>query len=122
MVTRPFHLIDEPTIVPAGFHRNLRKRGQLGQKLTVGLPFVGNSQRLAGLSFFIHRDEHRELLVCVASDKLFHNAAAPPCARVLLAVYAKPRCSAFIASLSEASRAAVSGHLSVYLTKRTEVK
>ena len=35
-------------------------------------------QRLAGLSFFVDRDEHRKLLVCIASDKLFHIAAAPP--------------------------------------------
>jgi hypothetical protein len=34
-------------------------------------------ERFAGLSFFIYRDEHREVLVCVA-DKLFHTAAAPP--------------------------------------------
>ena len=50
-------------------------------------------ERFAGLSFFIYRDEHREVLVCVG-DKLFH--------KVSLEVYAKPRCSAFIASLSDA--------------------
>ena len=37
--------------------------------------------RLAGLSFFIHLYKHGKLLVCVTSDKMFHTAAAPPCAR-----------------------------------------
>jgi Domain of unknown function (DUF4338) len=60
--------------------------------------------RVAGLSFFIHRDEHGKLFVCVASDKLFHIVAVPPFQGVLLAFYAKPRCSAFIASLSAAIR------------------
>jgi hypothetical protein len=30
------------------------------------------------VSFFIHRDEHGKLFVCVTSDKLFHIAAAAP--------------------------------------------
>src|ERR1700675_1419750 len=37
-------------------------------------------KRLAGVSLLVHRHEHRKLLVRVASDKLFHIAAAPPCA------------------------------------------
>ena len=40
--------------------------------------------------------------MCVTPDKLFHIAAAPPCAWASLAVYAKLRCSAFIASISVA--------------------
>ena len=32
----------------------------------------------AGVPFLIHRHEHGEVLVSVASDKLFHIAAAPP--------------------------------------------
>src|SRR5881628_509575 len=35
-------------------------------------------QRLAGLPFFVDRYKNRKLLVRVASDKLFHIAAAPP--------------------------------------------
>jgi len=46
-----------------------------GHKVTA---IVRHPQRLAGMSFFIHRDEHGKLLVCVTSDKLFHIAAAPP--------------------------------------------
>jgi hypothetical protein len=34
--------------------------------------------RFAGSSFFINRDKHGKLLVRIASDKLFHIAAAPP--------------------------------------------
>src|ERR1700726_2515158 len=37
-------------------------------------------KRLAGVTFFVYRDEHGKLLVSVTSDKLFHIAAAPPCA------------------------------------------
>ena len=47
------------------------------QKLAVNLPIVGSPQCFAGLPFFIHRDEHGKLFVSVASDKLFHLAAAP---------------------------------------------
>jgi len=36
--------------------------------------------RLAGVPFFVHCDEYGKLLVRITSDKLFHNAAAPPCA------------------------------------------
>src|SRR5208282_1909889 len=54
--------------------------GKSRQKLAVDLSIVRHAQRLAGMPFFVHRDEHRKLLVCVASDKLFHIAAAPPCA------------------------------------------
>jgi len=64
------------------------------------LAVVRNTHRLAGLPFLIYGDEHRELLVRVASDKLFHKAAAPPNLGVSLGVYAKPCCSAFIASIS----------------------
>jgi hypothetical protein len=35
-------------------------------------------KRFAGVTFFVHRDEYGELLVRIASDKLFHIAAAPP--------------------------------------------
>src|ERR1700740_1587897 len=72
------------------------------QKLAIKLAIVSHTQRLAGLPFLIHRHEDGKLLVSVTSNKLFHTAAAPPCAWVLLAVYAKPHCSAFIASLSAA--------------------
>src|ERR1700687_4383325 len=50
------------------------------QKLAVRLPIMRHAQRLAGLAFLIHRDEYRKLLMRIASDKLFHFAAAPPCA------------------------------------------
>jgi hypothetical protein len=52
--------------------------GQPSQKLAVKLTIVCHPERLAGLSFLIHRDEHGKLLVCITSDKLFHIAAAPP--------------------------------------------
>jgi hypothetical protein len=39
-----------------------------------------NPQRLAGVPFLIHRHEHGKPLMRIASDKLFHIAAAPPCA------------------------------------------
>jgi len=75
-------------------------RRQPREELDVKLLIMGYPKRLAGLPFFVHRDEHGKLLVGIASDKLFHIAAVPPFQGVLLAVYAKPRCSAFIASLS----------------------
>jgi len=52
-------------------------RGELRQKLAVQLSIVSHAERLAGLPLFVHRDEHREFLVSVASDKLFHTAAPP---------------------------------------------
>src|SRR5579863_7180125 len=50
------------------------------QKLAIELAIVSHTQRLAGLTFLIHRYKHGKLLVSVTSDKLFHTAAAPPCA------------------------------------------
>src|SRR5665213_148081 len=41
---------------------------------------MNHAQRLAGVPFFVYRYEHGKLLVSVTSDKLFHIAAAPPCA------------------------------------------
>ena len=78
------------TVATAGFQRDCRVRRQSGQELAVKLAIVRHPERLSGLSFFIHRKEHGELLVCVTSDKLFHIAAAPPSLGVLLAVYATP--------------------------------
>jgi hypothetical protein len=39
---------------------------------------VCHPERLAGLSFLIHRDEHRKFVVCITSDKLFHMLQPPP--------------------------------------------
>jgi hypothetical protein len=55
-------------------------RRKPSQKLTIKLAIVSHTQRLAGLPFLIHRHEDGKLLVSVTSDKLFHTAAAPPCA------------------------------------------
>src|SRR6202162_6019751 len=55
-------------------------RRQPRQKLAVKLPIVCHAQRLAGVPFFVHRNENGKLLVSITSDKLFHIAAAPPCA------------------------------------------
>src|ERR1700733_8865264 len=55
-------------------------RVKLRQKLAVKLSIVLHTQGIASVSLFVHRNEHGELLVSVASDKLFHIAAAPPCA------------------------------------------
>jgi hypothetical protein len=72
------------------------------QKIAVKPPFVRDAQRLARLPFLIHGDKHGKLLVCVASDNLFHMLQhLLRTGWVLLAVYAKTRCGAFIASLSE---------------------
>ncbi len=54
--------------------------------------------RFAGLTFLVNGDEHRKLLVRIASDKLFHIAAIPPCT-ILFEFTQSP--AAFIASLSE---------------------
>src|SRR5215467_11823476 len=74
-------------------------RWQSPQKLAIEHPIVGHAKGFPGVSSFIYRDEYRKVLVCIAPDKLFHIAAAPPCAWGFAEVYAKPRCSAFIASL-----------------------
>src|SRR5580765_2886998 len=80
-MARPFHLIYQPTVATAGFHRDRRMRRKPRQKLAIELAIVSHTQRLAGVAFLIHRYKHGKLLVCVTSDKLFHTAAAPPCAR-----------------------------------------
>jgi hypothetical protein len=54
--------------------------GKSRQKLAIKLAIVSHTQRLAGLPFLIHRHEDGKLLVSVTSNKLFHIAAAPPCA------------------------------------------
>ena len=54
--------------------------------------------RFAGLTFLVNGDEHRKLLVRIASDKLFHIVAIPPC-KVLFEFTPSP--AAFMASLSE---------------------
>src|SRR6185369_6718236 len=77
VVARALHLIDQPTVATASFHRDCRMCREPLQKLAVKLSIVSYAQRLAGLALFVHRDEHRELLVSVASDKLFHTAAPP---------------------------------------------
>src|SRR5258706_10354491 len=74
--------------------------GKPRQKLAVNLAIVSHAQRLAGLPFLIHRYKDGKLLVSITSDKLFHIAAAPPCAWGFARILAKPCCSAFIASLS----------------------
>src|SRR5512143_2712007 len=103
-MARPFHLIYQPTVATAGFHRDRRMRRKSRQKLAIELAIVSHTQRLAGLTFLIHRYKHGKLLVCVTSDKMFHTLQHLLVLGVSLAVYAKPRCSAFIASLSVASR------------------
>jgi len=47
-------------------------RRQPREELAVKLLIMGYPKRLAGLPFFVHRDEHGKLLVGIASDKLFH--------------------------------------------------
>src|SRR5262249_39702885 len=68
------------------------------QELAINVSLVGHAQCLASVSFLVHGDEHGELLVCVASKKLFHLLQPP--FQGFAEVYAKPRCSAFIASIS----------------------
>src|SRR6266550_6756445 len=80
-MARPLHLIYQPTVATASFHRDRRMRREPRQKLPVTLAIVSHTQCLAGLPFFVHRHKHGKLLVSVTSDKLFHIAAAPPCAR-----------------------------------------
>jgi hypothetical protein len=46
------------------------------QKLAIQLPIVRHAQCLTGVTLFVHRDEHRKLLVSIAPDKLFHIAAS----------------------------------------------
>jgi len=65
-------------VATAGFHRDRRVRREPRQKLAVHVPLVLHAHRLARLTFFVHCNEHGKFLVCVASDKLFHIAAAPP--------------------------------------------
>jgi hypothetical protein len=77
-VTRAFHFVDHPTVIPACFHCNGRMGWQSSQELAVKLSIMPNAERRTGLPFFIHGDKHGKLLVRVASDKLFHFAAAPP--------------------------------------------
>ena len=55
-----------------------------------------------GLPFLIHRHKDGKLLVSVTSNKLFHMLQHLLVLGVLLVVYAKPRCTAFIASSSVA--------------------
>jgi hypothetical protein len=50
---------------------------QSREKLSVNQSIMYDAKCLACLTFFIHRDEHGKLLVCIASDKLFHIATAP---------------------------------------------
>src|SRR5579862_3396674 len=42
------------------------------QKLAIKFPIMRHTQGLASVPFFVHCNEHGELLVRVASDKLFH--------------------------------------------------
>src|SRR5258707_844527 len=77
-MTQPFHLIHHPTVATGGFHRDRRVRRKPCQKLPVKLMIVSHAQRLAGVTLFVHGDEHGKSLVCIASDKLFHIAAVPP--------------------------------------------
>src|SRR4030081_42294 len=79
-MARPLHLIYQPTVATASFHRDCRMRREPRQKLAVKMPIVCYAQRLTGVPFLIHRYKHGKLLVSVTSDKLFHIAAAPPCA------------------------------------------
>src|ERR1700704_424683 len=51
------------------------------QKLAVNLSIMCHAQRFASVPFLIHRHKDGEFLVSVSSDKMFHTAAAPPCAR-----------------------------------------
>src|SRR6266404_5223719 len=99
-MARPLHLIYQPTVATAGFHRDRRMRRKLRQKLAIKLAIVSHTQRLAGLTFLIHRHKDGKLLVTShpinCSILLQHLLVLG----VSLAVYAKPRCSAFIASLS----------------------
>jgi len=81
------------------------------QKRAVKIPIVCHAQRLTGVPLFIHRHEHGKLLVSITSDKLFHIAAAPPCAWGFARSLRETRCSDFIASLSVAFPSPFSGAL-----------
>jgi hypothetical protein len=78
VMPRPFHLIHQPAVASAGFHRDWRARRQARQELAIKLALVHDSLRLADVPFFVDSDEHRELLVRIASNKMIHLAAAPP--------------------------------------------
>ena len=77
-MTRALHLIHQPTVAAAGFYRDSGLRREFCEKLPLSLPLVNDAQRLPGVPLFIHRDKHQKFLVRVASNKLFHIAAAPP--------------------------------------------
>src|ERR1035437_5413416 len=71
-VAGPLHLVHQPIIPPAGLQRDLRAGRQSFEKLTHPLSVVGDSDRFPVLPLLVHRNEQGELLVRIASDKLFH--------------------------------------------------
>ena len=72
LVAGPLHLVHQPIITPAGLQRDLRAGRQSFEKLTHPLSVVGDSDRFPVLPLLVHRNEQGELLVRIASDKLFH--------------------------------------------------
>ncbi len=62
------------------------------------LPIMNHAQRLAGVPFFVYRDEHGKFLVSGTSDNCSILLQHLLVLGVLLVAYAKPRCNAFIAS------------------------
>src|SRR6266853_50827 len=100
-MSRPFHLIHQPVITPAGFQGDLRAWWQILQKCAKHFSIMPDSDRTPVFAVFVHRHEQRKLLMCITSDKLFHST--PQLLPRLGSAYltAEPSCGAFIRSLPE---------------------
>jgi hypothetical protein len=61
----------------AGLQRDHGVSRECIEELPIVLAAMVYPDRLSGHAMFIHGNEHRVFLVCVASDKLLHIAAAP---------------------------------------------
>ena len=85
-------------------------RRQPPKKHGVHLPIVRYTEGLASAPFFVQCNERGEPLMRVASDNCPILLQHLLVLGVLLAVYAKPRCSAFIASLLATSQKAFFAH------------
>src|SRR5215471_7807037 len=72
LVPGGWHLIYDPVVTAAGLQRDLRSGRQFLQKLPELLPVVAHTDRPPVFASLVHRRKHRELLVRVTSDKLFH--------------------------------------------------
>src|SRR5437899_5972732 len=73
-MSRPFHLLHQPVVAPAGFQGNLRAWWQVRQTGSEYVSIMPHPGRTTVFAVFVHRYEQRKLLVCVTSDKLFHSS------------------------------------------------